>query len=292
MKPLAARLFVALQYLLPRLALTALVYRLVRVKTPFVKNALIRGFVRLFRVDLSEVDGEVPGDFACFNDFFIRDLAAGARPVDRASNTLVSPVDGIVSAAGTIDDDRIFQAKGRQYTLHDLLATDLEEADAFVDGTFATLYLAPRHYHRVHSPWSGRLAAARYVPGDLFSVNDATAAHVPNLFARNERLILHFVTDPGPVALILIGALNVGSIATPWTSEIRPRRRGVVDVIDLEESGRDRHVAKGDLTGWFNMGSTVVLLLPPGACELDPALANGSRVVTGRPIATLASLSP
>lgn len=286
-----APLFIALQYLLPRMSLTAAVHRLARVRATAVKNALIRGFVRLYRVDTAEVDGTVPRDFACFNDFFIRELRAGARDIDASKTSIVSPVDGIVSAAGALDEHRLLQAKGRYYSLYDLLATDLAEAAAFVGGTFATLYLAPWHYHRVHAPWAGRLMAARYVPGDLFSVNDATATRIPNLFVRNERLVCHFLTDDGPAALIFVGALNVGSIGTPWSGDIRPRKRGVVEELDLHRAGHDPNVVKGDLLGWFNMGSTVILLMPPGIYDLQPDLTNGKAVVMGKPIATQRSLS-
>ncbi|HZW59387.1 MAG TPA: archaetidylserine decarboxylase, partial [Woeseiaceae bacterium] len=174
----------------------------------------------------------------------------------------------------------------------ELLATDLDDARTFRDGAFVTLYLAPQHYHRVHAPLAGRLTAARYVPGDLFSVNASTVPGIPKLFARNERLVCHFATDSGPLIVVLVGALNVGSIGTPWSGEIRPRRRGVVEELDLARRGVDPGVAKGGLLGWFNMGSTVIVLLPPGACDLDGDLQRATQVVMGRPIATLRNLSP
>jgi len=268
------------------------VYRLARVHNVRVKDLLIRAFVRVFRVNVDEVAGDVPRDFACFNDFFTRELAAGSRPVNNASDTLIAPVDGAISAAGKIDRGTLVQAKGRLYTLRDLLATDIDDAGAYDDGAFTTIYLAPYDYHRVHAPWKGRLIAVRYVPGALFSVNDATAASVPNLFARNERLICHFVTDHGPMALIMVGALNVGSMTTPWTGELRPRKTNrVAEEVDIYRSGIPTRVDKGDLVGWFNMGSTVILLMPPGACKLDDDIAAGLRVRMGRGIARLQSLS-
>lgn len=287
MSALRARLFIMLQHVLPRYALTAAVYQLARIRTTWFKNAMIRGFVRIYRVDVSEVAGKVPDDFSCFNDFFTRELKDEARPINGAHHSLIAPVDGTVSAAGDIEHDRLLQAKGCAYTLEELLASDVDDARLYHDGTFMTIYLAPHNYHRVHAPWSGTLTAARYVPGDLYSVNDATVQRIPKLFARNERLVCHFMTDAGPMILILVGALNVGSITTPWTGEIRPRRRGVVEELDVQRSAHDRQVAAGDLVGWFNMGSTIVMLMPPGACTLRDDLGGGTRVVMGEVVATL-----
>lgn len=279
-------LFVWLQYLLPRAAMTAAVYRLARIRTRWIKDAMIRGFVRMFDVDLAEIGQEVPHDFRTLNDFFTRELAPDARPIDANADAIVSPVDGTVSAAAAIDDNRIFQAKGIDYTLEDLLATDIDRADAFREGRFATIYLAPYNYHRVHMPLDGRLLAAHYVPGDLFSVNGSTAAHVPGLFSRNERLNLHFTTAVGPMVIVLVGALNVGSISTPWSGEIRPRKSGVVESIDL--SAAPRSVRKGDLLGWFNMGSTVILLLPRDSCAWHDDFNAGVTTVVGKAIGELA----
>ena len=280
-----ASAFVLLQHILPRHWITALVWRIARIRHPGIKNFLITQFARAFDVDLEEVKLSVPDDFATFNDFFIRELADGARPIDDDAEAIVSPVDGTVSVAGTIRADRIFQAKGIDYSLGDLLATDLNEVEHYIDGQFATIYLAPYNYHRVHAPLAGDLVAARYVPGDLFSVNEATVSKLDGLFRRNERLIMHFRTDHGPAALIFVGALNVGSISTPWTGEIRPRHSGVVDVLDI--SSHPTTVAKGDLLGWFNMGSTVILLLPKGASEWDDDLEPGETLRMGEEIGEL-----
>ena len=287
MSDFKSRLFVLLQKFLPRLTLTALVFRLARIRTSSIKNFLIRQFVDLYKVNVEEVKHSVPEDFATFNDFFIRELVAGARQIDAASASVVSPADGTVSAAGKIDKDRIFQAKDLHYTLTDLLATDIDDADKFIDGTFATIYLSPSDYHRVHSPLAGELVAARYVPGDLFSVNEATVACLPNLFTRNERLICHFTTDYGPLVVILVGALNVGSISTRWSGDLRPRIKGVVDDIDIARTGISTRLDKGDLIGWFNMGSTVIVLLPPGSCADLSALASGTKVRMGQAIGNL-----
>ena len=187
-----AALFVALQYVLPKHLLTALVWRIARIRHVASKDFLITRFVDLYKVDIDDVKLDAPADFATFNDFFVRELVDGARPIDADGSSIVSPVDGTVSMADTIRADSIIQAKGIDYSLNDLLATDLEQARAYVDGTFATIYLAPYNYHRIHSPWNGELVAARYIPGDLFSVNEATVARVDGLFRRNERLVMHF----------------------------------------------------------------------------------------------------
>ncbi len=274
--------FVALQYILPRHWLTAVIWRIARIRNPRVKDFLITKFARAFDVNLEEVKLAVPDDFSTFNEFFIRELKDDAREIDDDDDALVSPVDGTVSYAGDIRADNVFQAKGIEYTLGDLLATDLEEVERYIDGRFATIYLAPYNYHRVHAPFAGELVAARYVPGDLFSVNEATVSRLRGLFRRNERLVMHFRTNFGPAVLIFVGALNVGSISTPWTGEIRPRKAGVVDALDL--STHPTEVAKGDLLGWFNMGSTVILLMPPGACEWDDDLEPGETLRMGEEI--------
>ena len=277
-----AGLFVALQYVMPKHLVTALIWRITRIRHVATKNFLIKRFVGLYDVDIDDVKLNVPNGFATFNDFFVRELVDGARPVDKSEDSIISPVDGTVSMADVIRGDSIIQAKGLDYSLSDLLATDLERAGAYVDGRFATIYLAPYNYHRIHAPWDGELVATRYVPGDLFSVNEATFARVNGLFRRNERLIMHFETDRGPAVLIFVGALNVGSISTPWTGELRPKKHGVVDVPDI--SGHSTTVKKGDLLGWFNMGSTVILLLPAGGSQWDNDLQPGEKLRMGEVI--------
>ncbi len=275
-------LFVALQYLLPQHLLTALVWRIARIRNTAIKDFLITRFVGLYKVDIEDVELEIPSGFTTFNDFFVRALKADARLIDLAIDSIVSPVDGTVSMAGAIRHDSVIQAKGIDYSLLDLLATDTDQANAFVDGNFATIYLAPYNYHRVHAPIDGKLIAAHYLPGDLFSVNDATVARVNGLFCRNERLVMHFRTSRGPFCLIFVGALNVGSISTPWSGELRPRKRGVADVVDL--SRHTTAISKGDLLGWFNMGSTVILLSPAGMYEWDGKLRSGATVRVGEAI--------
>lgn len=284
MTNISARLFVLLQKILPKYWLTALVFWLARRKATWFKNFLIKHFVNAYSVDVDEVLLSLPDDFESFNAFFIRELTAGARPVAAASDAIVSPADGTVSAAGRIEKDLIFQAKGLRYSLADLLATDTVEADAYINGAFATIYLAPYNYHRVHAPMSGELRTARYVPGDLFSVNAATVAHLPGLFARNERLVCHTQTSTGPLVIIFVGAMNVGSISTIWTGEIRPRKTGVVEQLQLSADLGNLRFQKGDGIGWFNMGSTVILLRPPGSTDNFAEISAGQTIRMGQTI--------
>lgn len=284
---LGDRAFVWFQHAIPQHLMTAFFRWLSGIRLAAVKNTLIQGFIRIFKVELEDVARPVPDGFVDFNDFFTRELADGARPIDSSPASIVSPVDGIVSATGGIVDDRIFQVKGRHYRLDDLLATDLADAAGFENGLFATLYLAPWNYHRVHVPVAGELTALRYVPGSLYSVNDRTVRALPGLFARNERLVAWLKTKIGAVCVIFVGALNVGSITTPWTGRISPRKRGVVD--DLTPVHNEPiMLEKGALLGWFDMGSSVIVLLPPGSGRWRDGLEHGEKVTMGTAIGTLA----
>ena len=284
--------FLLMQRVLPQHILMALVGRLAGIRIRVIKNFLIRTFVKLYDVDTAEAARAVPEGFRDFNDFFTRELADGARRIDSSPAALTSPVDGIMSAAGRIDGNALLQAKGMSYTLEDLLATNLDQAAGFRDGSFATMYLAPYNYHRVHSPLSGRLTAARYVPGHLYSVNQTTVDLLPGLFTRNERLVCHLDTVVGPMALIFVGALNVGSVSTPWTGRIRVRKKGVVDELGLAAAGVSVDVEKGQMIGWFNMGSTVIVLMPPDTCSWREGLVNGRRLRMGEAIGTLRHAEP
>lgn len=276
--------FVWLQSVLPQHLMTALFRWLSGIRMPWFKDALIKGFIRLFKVDLEDVARPVPDGYKDFNDFFTRELSEDARPIDGSEASIVSPVDGIVSAAGPIVDDRIFQVKGRHYRLDDLLATDLADAAGFEDGLFATFYLAPWNYHRVHAPLAGELTALRYVPGSLYSVNDRTVRALPGLFTRNERVVVWLRTGIGPVCVVLVGALNVGSITTPWTGRIIPKKRGVVEDVTPPPGESPIRLDKGALLGWFDMGSSVIVLLPPGSGRWNDGLEHGERVVMGSAI--------
>lgn len=271
----------ALQYVLPQHFLSRIVWRATRSESAWWKNWLIRSFLRHFDVNMAEATEPDPFAYASFNQFFTRALRSGVRPGSAAADSIVSPVDGTVSAAGTIQGDRLFQAKGRDYTLPDLLAGDEILARSFEDGRFATLYLAPYNYHRIHMPLAGTLRATTHVPGRLFSVNTATAALVPRLFARNERVICLFDTDFGRLAVILVGALFVGSMATVWAGDITPRSGA--RPTRLTEPARAVHLERGAELGRFNMGSTVILLLPATATWADSLVA-GSLVRVGQTI--------
>ena len=282
-----ARLFVALQYLLPHHFISRLAYQLTRSRVPLVKNAFIRSFVSNFHPDMSEAEQPDPLQYESFNAFFTRALRAQARPSDPDPAVLVSPVDGAVSQIGRLDGSWLVQAKGHAYTLESLLAADLSWAARFRGGAFATLYLAPFNYHRVHMPLRGAVRAAWYVPGALFSVNATTTAGVPGLFARNERVVCVFGYEALTFAVVLVGALLVGSLATVWHGEVTPRAaRGCAD-LPLDASRAALDLEKGAELGRFNMGSTVILLLPPGSSEWLPGLAPGSSVRVGQALARL-----
>lgn len=288
MHPVVASLFVLLQRLLPKYLLTALVYRIARIRHVGIKNFLIRRFVGIYNIDVEELTHPVPDGFPSLNAFFTRELAADARPIDASEDSVVSPVDGTVSAAGTIERGRIYQAKGIDYSLPDLLATDIADADQFAGGSFATIYLAPYNYHRVHAPLPGTLISATYVPGALYSVNEATVRQLRNLFVRNERLVCHFDGETGPFVLIFVGALNVGTINTIWTGDIRPQNNGTATPVDMAGLAAPPDTRKGESIGWFNMGSTVILLAPPGGADYS-ALSPGEKVRMGQRIASASS---
>jgi phosphatidylserine decarboxylase len=284
---LRERLFVTLQHALPQHFLSRVVLRITRIRLGPVKNLLIKSFVRGFRPDMSEATQPDPLKYPSFNAFFTRTLRHGARPMDLDPGALVSPVDGTVSQIGRLDGSKLVQAKGHNYTLEALLDGAPEWAERFAGGAFATLYLAPYNYHRIHMPISGALRAAWFVPGRLFSVNAVTAAAVPGLFARNERVVCVFEDGPRTFAMVLVGALFVGSIATVWHGDVAPRRpRRRVD-LPLDASLAPLELNKGAEMGRFNMGSTVILLLPPDCLDWVPKLGPGSLIEVGQMLARL-----
>ncbi len=284
----SARAFVALQHLLPQHVLSSWVYALTRSRLPWLKNALIRGFLERYHPDLSDAEQPDPFAFESFNAFFTRALRAAARPVDPDPAVIVSPVDGSISQLGRLDGSWLMQAKGYAYTLESLLASDGSWAEGFRGGAFATLYLAPFNYHRIHMPLAATLRAAWYVPGQLFSVNATTAASVPGLFARNERLVCVFGAGQLSFVLVMIGALFVGSISTVWHGEVTPRRPRRRADLPLDASRAGLTLVRGAEVGRFNMGSTVILLLPAGSAEWLTPLTPGSTVRVGQAIARLA----
>jgi phosphatidylserine decarboxylase len=278
------RAFIGLQYLLPQHFLSRLVGMLAASRIGFVRTALIRAFLGHYPVDLSEAVHRSPADYASFNEFFTRRLRPGARPLDPDPHAALCPVDGVVSQAGRLAGDTLLQAKGVDYSAAALLGGDGPLAAEFADGTFATLYLAPHNYHRVHMPLAGTLRIARFVPGDLFSVNSATATSVPGLFARNERLACVFDTPMGPMAVVLVGALFVGSMSLAWSGRIvAPSRR-----LPRDLPVRDPIIAldRGAELGWFNMGSTVVVLFPAGGPTLEGSFVPGRAVRVGERLAS------
>ena len=290
-EPLRNRLFVALQRVLPQHFLSRMVLRATRIRAPTIKNALISRFVRGFRPNMTEAAQPDPLAYGSFNEFFTRALRGDARPVDPNPATLISPVDGTVSQIGTLDGSRILQAKGHDYTVDSLLARP-DWAERFRGGAFATLYLAPYNYHRIHMPLAGTLRAAWFVPGKLFSVNAATAAAVPELFARNERVVCVFEHPPAPggepqlFAMILVGAWFVGSISTVWHGDITPCSPRRATALPLDASRSPLSLRKGDEMGRFNMGSTVIVLLSPAMARWLPSFGPGSLIRFGEALGT------
>ena len=282
---LPARLFVVMQYLLPQHFLSRQVHRLARCRVKPVKNALIDSFVRHFRPDMSDASEPEPRDYPSFNAFFTRSLRPGSRPCDPDPRALASPVDGTVSQIGRLDGLSLPQAKGHDYSVAALLGGGSGWAERFAGGSFATLYLAPYNYHRIHMPAAASLRAAWFVPGKLFSVNAATAAAVPGLFARNERVVCAFEEGTLAFALALVGALFVGSIATVWHGDVTPCSPRRATQLPLETGSAPMRLERGAELGRFNMGSTVILLLPPATVQWLPELQAGSRVRVGQTIA-------
>jgi phosphatidylserine decarboxylase len=282
------RAFVALQHVLPQHGISRLVLAATRSRAPAFKNALIRLFVRGFNPDMSDAVETDPTAYASFNEFFTRALREGTRPVDTDPDAVVSPVDGTVSEAGELTADRLLQAKGHDYSLRALLAGNAAWERTFTGGTFATIYLAPYNYHRIHMPLAGELRDSFYVPGRLFSVNRTTAQLVPGLFSRNERVFCGFDSGGMPWANILVGALNVGSMATVWHGDVTPRKVRDVTALPVNGALAPAQLAKGDEMARFNMGSTVILLFPPGAVRWDSKLKAGNTLRMGERIGTLA----
>ncbi|MDN5619827.1 MAG: archaetidylserine decarboxylase [Psychrobacter sp.] len=249
--------FTTLQQLVPQQQLSKVAGRLAASRHPYVKRTFIRGFAKAYNISLDEYERQSLNAYESFNDFFTRELKEDARPVDTTVDGIVSPADGVISQLGQIDDHKLLQAKGRHYDVGQLLA-DSEDGRYFADGSFATIYLAPSNYHRVHMPFAGTLTKTRYVPGTLFSVNNTTAANVPDLFARNERLVCLFDTKYGKAAVVMVGAMIVAGIETVATGKI-------TRTDDIQEADHDMQFAAGDELGRFYLGSTAIVVLPKAA---------------------------
>ena len=281
------RLKVTAQYLIPKQALTVLAGKLASARAGGLTTRVIRWFVGRYGVNMTEAANPDIASYPSFNEFFTRPLKPGARPL--ADADYICPVDGAISQFGRIERDQIFQAKGHSYSTHALVGGDRDLAIQFQDGEFATLYLSPRDYHRIHMPCDGRLTRMIYIPGDLFSVNPVTARGVPGLFARNERVVCVFENDTGPFVLTLVGATIVGSMATVWHGQVNPPRPGTIKEWDYAPG--EVVLKKGDEMGRFLLGSTVVMLFPKRRLRFTEAWtptrairmgeAMGSRVMPG-----------
>ena len=257
-------LFIFFQHIAPQHLLSRLAGKLASASSPWLKNFMIKKFIKRYGVNMAEAIHSDAEDFATFNEFFTRALKPGARTIHQAEDTVVSPADGIISAAGDISGDQLFQAKGKNFSLTALLGGDSDAASPFLYGSFVTVYLSPKDYHRVHMPCAGTLKKMIYVPGKLFSVNQTTSERIDDLFAHNERAVCLFDTDAGPMAMILVGAMIVAGIETVWSGQVAPAPHGL-SVSDYANQHPAIQLAKGEEMGRFKLGSTVILLTGPGA---------------------------
>lgn len=261
------KLFIGLQYLVPQHALSRAAGWLASSETPFIKNTFIKWFAKRYNVDMSFAQQENPLEYKSFNDFFTRALKPDARPIDPTPGGIVWPADGAISQLGQIVNGRIFQAKGQDYSAAELLGGDEQLAAEFADGEFATVYLSPRDYHRVHMPYGGKLRCMVSVPGDLFSVNTVTAENVPRLFSRNERVVAIFDTDIGPMAVVLVGAMIVAGIETVWDGVVAPFASR--EIATSHYPYQNIQLEKGAEMGRFKLGSTAVVLFAKDKVRWD-----------------------
>ncbi|MES9900571.1 MAG: archaetidylserine decarboxylase [Sedimenticola sp.] len=279
------RLFALLLYLLPHHLLSQGMHWLTRCRWEPLKNQLIQWAIRLYEVDMSQAAEPNPLNYGSFNAFFTRKLRDGARPLAGEEGAIICPVDGAVSQAGKITNGRLFQAKGHDFSLHELLGGDEEWSERFAEGCFTTLYLSPRDYHRIHMPLSGMLKKMLHIPGRLFSVSPSTTRTVPRLFSRNERLVNLFDTEIGPMAVIMVGAIFVSSMDTVWAGTITPLSQQVTRWNYTNAPIEPEFLEKGEEMGRFNMGSTVILLFGKEAIEWLEPLKPGATVCMGEKIA-------
>ncbi len=264
-----------LQFLLPHHLLSRLMFRFARIQVHWIKNSFTSWFVSNYKVNLNEAELEDIKEYKNFNDFFTRSLKAGIRPLSESK--VVSPVDGVVSQFGNMEGSMIVQAKGKKFSVKALLA-DSSKDDFYT--SFATIYLSPKDYHRIHMPFDGILKSMKYIPGNLFSVNKRTVENIDQVFARNERLICYFDTEYGEMALVMVGAIFVGSMETSWEGQVTPPYTKSVKTYDYDS--RQIGLSKGEELGRFNMGSTVILILPKGSPELN--LETGQALKMGQSI--------
>lgn len=276
-------LFIALQRITPHHAFSRLVGWFAQTEIKWIKRLFISKFIKAYKVNMTEALEENPEHYANFNDFFVRALKPDARPIAKDLNAIVSPADGAVSQLGEISGDKIFQAKNHWFSVAELLGGDEQLAKPFEGGSFATIYLSPSDYHRVHMPAGGQLTQMNYIPGDLFSVNPVTTENVAGLFARNERIAAIFDTEFGPMAVVMVGAMIVASIETVWDGQITPSSRQVKEY--FYKQPRDINLSKGEEMGRFKLGSTAVILFPKDAIEWRSDLKTESVVKMGELIA-------
>lgn len=277
--------FALLQRVLPHHLLSRLVGYLARSETPWIKTTFINVFMQRFGISLDEAEISDPAQFPNFNAFFTRALKPDARPICQEQDALACPADGAVSQLGRIRGADLLQAKGQYYSLYELVGGDAQLAGEFSNGHFCTVYLSPRDYHRVHMPCRGTLREMIYVPGRLFSVNQATTRQVPDLFARNERAVCIFDTEKGPMAMILVGAMIVAGIETVFAGQVAPQPRHITRQRFDQPAGAIT-LERGDELGRFLLGSTVIMLFPEQGVDFDPALAADSPVRMGQSIGT------
>jgi phosphatidylserine decarboxylase len=284
MNSVLERILAGFQYILPQHFLSRIVYALMRCKWTWVKNLLIKIISRAAGINVNEALSPDPADYPTFNAWFTRALKPSARTFDTDPDAFLSPCDGRVSETGMLIKDRILQAKGKDYSLEDLLAND-PICSELQNGYFSTIYLSPRDYHRIHMPLSGRLQRMIHVPGRLFSVAPYTARQVPRLFARNERVIAIFDTDSGPLVMVLVGAMLVSSTETVWAGEVTPNKNKNVSVKTYTDESI--HLSKGAEMGRFNMGSTVIMLMPADTVEGLEAIGAGDAVKVGQKVGVI-----
>ncbi|MGB1237778.1 MAG: archaetidylserine decarboxylase [Pseudomonadales bacterium] len=277
------QLFITLQKIVPQHLISRAVGLLAECRIKCFKNQLIGWFIAKYNVDMSLAVRQQPQEFVNFNDFFTRELRDGARPI--SEDDLVFPADGAISQLGDIKDGRIFQAKGRDFSLSAILGGDPKLVEQFQGGRFATIYLSPRDYHRVHMPISGKLIETIYIPGDLYSVNQTTAENIDELFARNERLVAIFDTEAGPMAMILVGAMIVAGIETPWSGQVCPRGKALLREHFAPTQREDIVIQKGEEMGRFKLGSTVVMLFAEDAINWKEHLYPQMPTELGKPMA-------
>ncbi len=277
-------LFICIQYLLPKASLSYCFGRLAACQVVWIKNLFIKGWIAYYKISLKEAEYESIDQYIHFNDFFTRKLKKNTRVLPQDNKIIVSPADGQLSQWGTITNGSLIQAKGFDFSSETLLGCSQKMASRFEKGSFLTVYLAPNDYHRVHMPCSARLKAIDYIPGRLFSVNLVTAAHIPNLFSNNERLICWFDTEAGLMAMVLVGAMLVASLNTVWTGTLTRANQRIYWDVEALESKHSLNLTRGDEMGFFQLGSTVIVCFEANNVEFLKGLEKNSMTRMGQPL--------